>query len=206
MTSTSLLTRLSPSITNMIRLDHTHVMSTFHQYEVDTPPRIKKGLADTVCVSLEIHAQLEEEIFYPALRAVAETEVVQKSTTEHHQMRQLINQLRNLEPYDAAFDQTFFQLMNTLMHHVADEETLLLPAAERVLADRLGELGAEMTKRRMQLAVPRTGQIAGGMARSMSTGALLAAAGTLLAGGYLMTRPADKRWQWGRRSTSEPIR
>jgi hemerythrin superfamily protein len=203
---TSILSRLSPSITNMIRLDHTHVMSTFHQYEIDTSPRIKRGLVETVCVSLEIHAQLEEEIFYPALRAVAETEVVQKSMTDHSQMRQLISQLRNLQPHDASYDQTFFQLMNSVMHHVADEETLLLPAAERVLADRLGELGAEMSKRRMQLAIPRTGQIAGGMARSMSTGTLLVAAGTLLAGSYLMTRPADKRLPWARRTPSEPLR
>lgn len=202
----SMLSRLSPSITNMIRLDHTHVLSTFHQYEVGTSPRIKKGLVDTICVSLEIHAQLEEEIFYPALREVAETEVVQKSTPEHNQMRQLISQLRNLQSHDPAYDQTFFQLMNVVMHHVADEETLLLPAAERVLANRLGELGAEMTKRRMQLAVPRSGQIAGGMARSMSTGTLLVAAGTLLAGGYLMTRPADRRLPWDRRTTSEPMR
>ena len=43
----------------------------------------------------------------------------------------------------------------------ADEETLLLPAAERVLADQLGELGAQMTKRRFQLAAPRSGEIAG---------------------------------------------
>ena len=138
----------------MIRLDHMHVLSTFHQYEIDTPPRVKKGLVDTICVSIEIHSQLEEEIFYPALRAVAETEIVRKSMPEHHQMRQLITQLRNLEPTDATYDETFFQLMNVVMHHVADEETLLLPTAERVLADRLGELGAEMTKRRMQLAVP----------------------------------------------------
>ena len=64
-----LLSRLSPSITNMIRMDHTHVLTTFRQYEIDTPLRAKKGLADTICVALEIHTQLEEEIFYPALRA-----------------------------------------------------------------------------------------------------------------------------------------
>jgi hemerythrin superfamily protein len=203
---TSILSRMSPSITNMIRLDHTHVLSTFHQYEVDTSPRIKKGLVDTICVSLEIHAQLEEEIFYPALRAIAETDVVQKSPAEHNQMRQLISQLRNLHAGDAKYDETFFQLMNVVMHHVADEETLLLPTAERVLADRLGELGAEMTKRRMQLAVPRSGEIAGGMARSMSTGTLLVAAGTLLAGGYLMTRPSAKRWQSARRGPTAPVR
>ncbi len=202
---TSILSRLSPSITNMIRLDHTHVLSTFHQYEVDTSPRIKKGLVDTVCVALEIHAQLEEEIFYPALRAVAETEVVQKSIAEHQQARELISSLRNMEPGDNEYDKKFFELMNNVMHHVADEETLLLPAGERLLTSRLGELGAQMTRRRMQLVVPRTPEIAGGMARSMSAGTLLVAAGTLLAGGYLMTRPAENRWHW-RRRTVGPIR
>jgi hypothetical protein len=184
-----LLSRLSPSVTNMIRMDHTHVITTFHQYEVDTPLRVKKGLADTVCVALEIHTQLEEEIFYPALRAIADTELLRKSVPEHDQMRRLITQLRNLEPAHATFDETFFELMNNVMHHVADEETLLLPAAERVLAERLGELGAQMTKRRLQLAAPRSGEIAGGMARSVGTGGLVMGAGALLACSYLLSRP-----------------
>jgi hypothetical protein len=184
-----LLSRLSPSVTNMIRMDHTHVITTFHQYEVDTPLRVKKGLADTVCVALEIHTQLEEEIFYPALRAIADTELLRKSVPEHDQMRRLITQLRNLEPAHATFDETFFELMNNVMHHMADEETLLLPAAERVLAERLGELGAQMTKRRLQLAAPRSGEIAGGMARSVGTGGLVMGAGALLACSYLLSRP-----------------
>ena len=62
------------------------------------PLRAKKGLVDTVCVALEIHAQLEEEIFYPALRAHADTEFLRKSVPEHDQMRRLITHLRNLEP------------------------------------------------------------------------------------------------------------
>lgn len=188
-----LLSRLSPSITNMIRMDHTHVLTTFHQYEVDTPLRVKKGLADTVCVALEIHSQLEEEIFYPALRAVADTEFLGKSVPEHDQMRRLITQLRNLEPAHATYDETFFGLMNHVMHHVADEETLLLPAAERVLTDRLGELGALMSKRRLQLAAPRSGEIAGGMARSVGTGGLVMGAGALLACSYLLSRPRGLR-------------
>lgn len=184
-----LLSRLSPSITNMIRMDHTHVLTTFHQYEVDTPLRVKKGLVDTVCVALEIHAQLEEEIFYTALRAAADTEFLGKSVPEHDQMRRLITQLRNLEPAHATYDETFFELMNNVMHHVADEETMLLPMAERLLADRLGELGAQMTKRRLQLAAPRSGEIAGGMARSVGTGGLVMGAGALLACSYLLSRP-----------------
>ena len=188
-----LLQRLSPSVTNMIRMDHAHVLTTFHQYQANTSPRVKKGLADTICVALEIHAQLEEEIFYPALRAIADTELLQKSVPEHDQMRRLITQLRNLGPSDESYDKTLCELMNSVMHHVADEETLLLPAAERVLSERLGELGAEMTKRRLQLAAPRTGEIAGGMARSLGAGGLVAGAGALLACGYLLSRPRVAR-------------
>src|SRR5512133_1667406 len=106
----NLLSRLSPSITNMIRMDHAHVFSAFHQYEVETSPRVKKGLVDNICVALEIHAQLEEEIFYPALRAIAETAAVDKSVPEHDQMRRLIKQLRNLSPGQASYDETFFEL------------------------------------------------------------------------------------------------
>ncbi|HEY8049401.1 MAG TPA: hemerythrin domain-containing protein [Ramlibacter sp.] len=185
----NLLSRLSPSITNMIRMDHTHVLATFHQYDAGASPRVKKGLVDQVCVALEIHAQLEEEIFYPALRAVADTDFVRKSVPEHDEMRRIIGQLRKLEPADAGYDDTFHQLMNNVMHHVADEETLLLPAAERVLADELGELGMRMTKRRLQLAAPRSGEIAGSMARSMGPGTLVAGAGALLACSYLFARP-----------------
>jgi hemerythrin superfamily protein len=183
------LNRLSPSITNMIRMDHTHVLSSFHQYEADSPARVKKGLADTICVALEIHAQLEEEIFYPEMRRIAETEFMDKSVPEHDEMRALITKLRGMQPGDKDFDSTLFRLMNVVIHHVADEETLLLPTAERVLGDRLGELGAKMTKRRMQLTAPRTGEIAGSMAKSMSAGSLIVGATALLAGGYLLTRP-----------------
>ncbi|HSV35531.1 MAG TPA: hemerythrin domain-containing protein [Ramlibacter sp.] len=186
------LSRLSPSITNMIRMDHTHVLAAFHQYQADASPRVKRGLADNICVALEIHAQLEEEIFYPALRAIAETDAVSKSLPEHEQMRRLITQLRNLDPSLATYDETFFELMNIVMHHVADEETLLLPTAERVLADRLGDLGAQMTKRRLQLAAPRSGEIAGSMARSMSPGSLMVGAGALLACSYLLSRPRGR--------------
>ena len=91
-----LLSRLSTTATHMIRTDHAHVMGTFHEYEVDAPPRTKRALADSVCMALEMHAQLEEEIFYPAMRAIADTEFVNKSVPEHQQMRELIAQLPGL--------------------------------------------------------------------------------------------------------------
>ena len=196
----SILNRMSPTITNMIRMDHTHVVSAFHQYHRDTPERVKKGLADNICLALEVHAQLEEEIFYPAMREVAPgDEVLDKSKPEHDEMRSLIARLRSLQPHDAAFDQTVFDLMRTVLHHVADEETQILPKAERLLAAQLSEMGARMTRRRLQLIGPRSGELAGSMARSMSSGTLLAAAGALAAAGGLLlarkTRGAnDETW------------
>ena len=184
----SLFAQLSPSITNMIRLDHTHVLTAFHQYEIGSSPRLKKGLVDNVCLAIEIHAQLEEEIFYPAMRVVADNEILRKSTPEHDEMRGLISRLRNMPVGDPAFDDTFFELMRHVMHHVADEETVLLPAAERLIPDQLSDLGAKMTKRRLELAGPRAPELASSMARSMSTGTMLAAGSAMLAGAYLLTR------------------
>jgi hypothetical protein len=184
----SLMSQLAPSITNMIRLDHTHVLSAFHQYEIGSSDRLKRGLADQVCLAIEIHAQLEEEIFYPALRVVADSEILRKSTPEHDEMRGLISRLRHMPVDDPAFDDTFFELMRHVMHHVADEETLLLPAAERLLPDQLSQLGAQMTRRRLELAGPRAPELASSMARSMSVGTMIAAGSAALAGAYLLTR------------------
>lgn len=187
--SNTLANTLSPTITNMIRMDHTHVLSTFHQYEISSSPQTKKALVNTACLALEIHAQLEEEIFYPAMRTVAaDTPIVEKSVPEHNEIRRLIGQLRAMDPTDATYDQTFMELMRNVIHHVADEETTLLPDAERVMGSRLGELGAQMTKRRIQLTAPHAGEIAVNTVRGLPTTSMLMAAGALVAGTYLMKR------------------
>jgi hemerythrin superfamily protein len=185
--------KLSPSITKMIRMDHTHAVTLFHRYETDTPDDRKKAIVESVCLALEIHAQLEEEIFYPALREVAaDNEALKKAKPEHDEMRRLIEKLRGMEPGASDYDTTFAELMRDVLHHVADEETVLLPAAELLLKDRLSELGAQMTKRRLELAGPRAAEIAGNTVRAMPAGAMLMAGG-LLAGGYLLKRAFDQR-------------
>ncbi len=169
-----------PTVTNMIRADHTHVLATFHQYEIDTAPGTKRALVNTICLGLEIHAQLEEEIFYPAMRAVAgDAGVVGKSVPEHDEMRRLIARLREMEPEDAGYDATVMELMRDVLHHVADEETILLPDAERSLAGQLEDLGAEMTKRRLQLIAPKSLAIAWNQARALPASNVLMGAGAL---------------------------
>jgi hypothetical protein len=89
---------------------------------------------------------------------------------------------------DPAFDDTFFELMRHVMHHVADEETMLLPAAERLIPDQLSALGAQMNKRRLELTGPRAPELASSLARSMSSGTLVGIGSAVLAGAYLLTR------------------
>ena len=88
-------------------------------------------------------------------------------------------------------------LMRLVMHHVADEETLVLPAAERLLPERLGEIGLRMTRRRIELVAPRSGEIALNMGRAASGNKLLLAGCTVAALGML--------WL-GRRTGRVPLR
>lgn len=186
--------KLSPSITDLIRMDHSHVLTTFHRYEPSSRPETKRALVETACLALEIHAQCEEEIFYPAMYAIAsDTAQVEKSVPEHDEMRRLIVSLRGMQPDNPSYDQTFMDLMRLVMHHVADEETTLLPDAERLLGERLGTLGAQMTKRKLQLTAPHAGELARHAAKAMPTMSVLFAAGAVIAGSYLVKRTLFSR-------------
>ena len=184
-----LLNSMSPPATSIIRLDHTHVLSTFHKYKVHDDPETKKRLVKAVCIALEIHAQLEEEIFYPAMQGgPVDNALVEKSVPEHQEMRRLIADLRSMEPTDPAYDQTFMELMRDVMHHVADEETTLLPDAERLIPERLTELGAQMNRRRMELLKPRAGELAVDAVRGLPKTTILLAASAMLVGTYALRR------------------
>jgi len=163
-------------------MDHTHVLALLRRYKPDTSPGRKRALVANACLALEIHAQLEEEIFYPALRAAGvRDDVLEKSVPEHDEMRRLIGELRATDG-GASRDDTFRSLMRTVLHHVADEETVLLPKAEEILGDELGDLGAQMTKRRLQLLKPHAGEIGLTTVQSFPIGSALVALGTLAIG------------------------
>ncbi|MFC4309356.1 hemerythrin domain-containing protein [Steroidobacter flavus] len=194
--------RITPSITSMIRLDHSQVMAVFHRYRPETSIGRKRALVKNVCLSLEVHAQLEEEIFYPALRNVMSgDDVLEKSQPEHDRMRQMIGELRQMCSNDSsiqepAFDEKFLELMRLVIHHVADEETRLLPAAERLLPDQLGRLGMDMTKRRLELMKPHAAEFAETTVRSFpagaAAGAALLTAGAVAVGAMLLSRSNRK--------------
>ena len=188
----AIVEKLGPSATDMIRADHTRVLAAFHRYAPDLSAREKRGIVDAICLALDVHAQIEEEIFYPALQAL-DPEIVAKSLPEHAEVKRLVLALRGMAASDAAFDATVMDLMRKVIHHVADEETTLLPDAERQMPDRLGELGVRMATRRVQLKAPRAGEMAGAMAKAISGRGMLIGAGAALIGGALLARALRSR-------------
>ena len=190
----SILRKAVPNATTMIRMDHTHVLATFHRYRRDTPAQVKQGLVNMICTALEVHAQLEEEIFYPAMRAAAASDgaIVDKSLPEHEEMKRLIGKLRGMQPGDALYDDTVMELMRGVLHHVADEETTLLPDAERLLGEQLEDLGLQMTKRRLELTVPRAGEIAVNTVRAIPATSMVLAAVAVVAGAYVVKRAMSR--------------
>lgn len=201
--------RFTPSITTMIRMDHAHVFALFHRYKAGTSAGRKRALLANACLALEIHAQLEEEIFYPALRRmIGDDEVLEKSGPEHDEMKRLVQDLRDQlsgsDQVDVSVDDTFLKLMRSVIHHVADEETHLLPIAERLMKEHLGELGMEMTRRRVELLKPHAGEIAISAARSFpagaAAGAVLVTAGVVAVAAMLASRrkATARRAPWRR--------
>lgn len=187
------VSQLSPSITDMIRFDHSHVLVTFHQYTGSSRNSVKKALAETICDALEIHATLEEEIFYPAFRTIDATEaVILKAEPEHMEMKRLVAELRACDAASLRHDELLHELMRDVMHHVADEETVLLPKAERIMTSaRLNELGAQMTRRRLELLKPKAGRIAKNTAVGFSgstTAIVVGLAGAALAARFVSNR------------------
>jgi len=185
-------TPLAPYITTMIRIDHTHVLALFRRVRPWTSASRKRALMTNACLALDVHAQLEEEIFYPALRKVlGNNEILDKSVPEHNEMRELIRVLRGKNVEAADYDATVHALMRVVLHHVADEESMLLPRAEMLLGDQLAGLGMQMTRRRMELLRPHVKEVVMTTARSFPVATAAAAAG-LLAVGWMLLRPGSR--------------
>lgn len=148
-----LLRRLSPKATHMIRMDHSHVLTAFHQYDEDASPPQRKALANTVCLALEVHAQLEEEIFYPALREAVSgvADVVAEAEEEHQQAKRLIAQIRETGAAGAAMDQLVADLARAIEDHVKDERDELFPKARSAPGLDLAALGIQLKERQLQV-------------------------------------------------------
>jgi len=111
-----------------------------------------KAIVDQTCAELEVHAQLEEELFYPAAReALKETDLVDEAEVEHGSAKALIAQLREMSPGDEKYAATFKVLGEYINHHVKEEETEMFPALEGRSGVQWEDLQEQMEIRREQL-------------------------------------------------------
>lgn len=109
------------------------------------------ALVDDICYALTIHAMLEEEILYPALRAAGhDHELLDEAEGEHASMRELVKRLEVLYPGEAHFAATVAVLAEEFGHHIEKEESELFLAARRAGLD-LAALGARVAARRRAL-------------------------------------------------------
>lgn len=139
--------------------DHHKVTELFDEYEAMDDMNRKKEIAKKVFMELEIHSKIEEEIFYPAVRSKTDEEgksLISESLEEHRKVKNLIEELRGLNPKNDEFEDKFSELMDNVEHHVDEEESEVFPKAEEYLHNELDRLGSEIEDRKEQLmASPR---------------------------------------------------
>ena len=130
----------------MLKADHQKVRNLFQACEGASNLRTKRELAEEACTALEIHTQLEEQVFYPAVNEETNNgpELVKESFAEHQTVKNLIQGLRNMASDTDEFDAMFQELIRHVDHHVEEEESEMFPLAEVELADDMKELTEEM--------------------------------------------------------------
>jgi hemerythrin superfamily protein len=144
-----------PNATQLLRQDHKKVEGLFSKCEQAKGSDAKKRLAAQVINELEVHAQVEEEIFYPAVKkAIEEGELVDEAKQEHQEAKSLMAQLKKMQGQgdEAAdeFESKFSELVEAVQHHVEEEEGEMFPKVEDSELD-LAELGSEMADRKKEL-------------------------------------------------------
>jgi hemerythrin superfamily protein len=141
----------------LIKSDHRTVEKLFREYEQagERAHKTKQRLVEQITRELEVHATIEEETFYPAVEAKARKdgkELVAEAVEEHHLVKVTLAELAELTPEDDAFDAKVQVLLENVRHHVEEEESEMLPQAEKLLGrEELARLGEEMAGRKRLL-------------------------------------------------------
>ena len=135
---------------DMLKEDHKKVKALFAEYE-EADSRRKADIAKTTIQELEIHADLEERLIYPAIRQEIDADdLMSEAIEEHHLVHVLIAELKKLKSGDEKFHAKFTVLGELVKHHIEEEEGEMLPEAEKSDID-WEELTAQVTKRKEQL-------------------------------------------------------
>ncbi len=163
-------TRSGKDACDLLDADHRAIKKMFKEYEELTGSRARSAaqkkleLAQRICQELTIHAQIEEEIFYPAVRAaIKDTDLLDEAEVEHQTVRSLVAQIQRASETDDRVDAKVKVLGEYVDHHVKEERgeifararsarKLDLMAMREQLEQRKEELMAEITPTLGELA------------------------------------------------------
>lgn len=124
----------------MLKADHKAVKALFKKlkgHDVSVVPKI--------CQELTVHAEIEETIFYPAIRPVMEELDINEAYEEHHVVKFLVGELESMSAKEDNYEAKAVVLMEMVEHHVEEEEGELFPDVREAMGrTELKDLGAQM--------------------------------------------------------------
>jgi hemerythrin superfamily protein len=137
----------------LLKQDHRTVEELFAQCETASGDGRKQKLAEQICLELSVHAQIEEEIFYPACEGKVDEELVREAYVEHDGAKLLIAEIMAGEPSDEFYDSKVKVLQEQIEHHVEEEEKRMegLFSQARKAGLDMETLGQELAARKQQL-------------------------------------------------------
>ena len=135
----------------LLKSDHEEVKKLFKEIEAEED---QEAIFDQIKGTLEVHATIEEEIFYPAVKKARSEEVkdeVREAYEEHKQVKALLAAIAEISPDDESYSAKIKVLKEDVEHHVKEEEGEMFPDARKYLRGKLEDLGAQMQARKDEL-------------------------------------------------------
>ena len=142
----------SPSAFELLEQDHREVEEWFAEFdELNEDDDQKAKLAGKICLALKVHAQMEEEIFYPQARETTkDNDLIDEAVVEHATVKNLIGEIEAMEVGEELYDAKMRVLGEMVKHHIKEEEEELFPELEAAKLD-LNALGKEIAERKEEL-------------------------------------------------------
>lgn len=147
----------------LLKADHKQVAKLFRALEREPLHHRKQPIGDRVLAELEVHAQIEEEIFYPAVRERADErddKMVAEAIEEHRIIKDLVSELKGRSPENPTYDPQFKVLRENVEHHVEEEQDELFPRVRSTMGDELDALGSRLQARKRELQRSTAGTVA----------------------------------------------
>ncbi len=138
---------------NLLKADHKEVKTIIEQFKKSRSASKKAELAEQICSALEVHAKIEEEIFYPAAREALKStdeELIDEAEVEHASVKEMIAKIKNGTPGDAMWEAEVKVLGEYVNHHVKEEEGEIFPKLRKTSMD-LDEIGEQLQQRKSEL-------------------------------------------------------